>query len=72
MVNYVHFLLEGECRLIEHILVREKPTTQEMRYELYDSETISELKQNEKTIGTGEIIKQKESKVDNKVVEILD
>lgn len=72
MVNYVHFLLEGECRLIEHILVREKPTTKEMRYELYDSKTISELKKNEKTIGTSEIIKQKESKVDNKVVEILD
>ncbi|KAL2716304.1 cGMP-dependent protein kinase-like isoform X2 [Vespula squamosa] len=61
MINYVHFLLEGECRLIEHILVREKPTTQEMRYELYDSETISELKQNKKNE-----TKQKESEVDNK------
>ncbi|XP_046814974.1 uncharacterized protein LOC124422499 isoform X1 [Vespa crabro] len=67
MVNYVHFLLEGECRLIEHILVKKKPTTQEMRYELYDSKTISELKQNERSIDTGETTKQKKSKIDNKV-----
>ncbi|KAF7405078.1 hypothetical protein HZH66_003984 [Vespula vulgaris] len=66
MVNYVHFLLEGECRMIEHILVREKHTTQEMKYELYDSKTVSKLNKNKKNIDTNEI-KQKESKVDNDV-----
>ncbi|XP_043665208.1 uncharacterized protein LOC122627780 [Vespula pensylvanica] len=66
MVNYVHFLLEGECRMIEHILVREKPTIQEMKYELYDSKTVSKLNKNKKNIDTNEI-KQKESKVDNDV-----
>ncbi|XP_018403857.1 PREDICTED: uncharacterized protein LOC108780593 [Cyphomyrmex costatus] len=39
MVNYVHFILSGKCRLIEHMLVRERPSYQGMQYELYDSET---------------------------------
>ncbi|XP_043491458.1 cAMP-dependent protein kinase regulatory subunit-like [Polistes fuscatus] len=71
MVNYVHFLLEGECRLIEHILVKEKPTAHEMRYELFDSEvmsSLSELESNEKNINTDNIIKQKGSKIDDKMV----
>lgn len=38
MVNYVHFVLSGECRLIEHMLVRERPFYDGVRYELYDSE----------------------------------
>ncbi|XP_029053416.1 uncharacterized protein LOC114880996 isoform X1 [Osmia bicornis bicornis] len=37
MVNYVHFLLEGECELIEHIIVREEHSTRGTHYELYDS-----------------------------------
>lgn len=36
MVNYVHFILSGECRLIEHMLVRECSTYKGTRYELYD------------------------------------
>ncbi|XP_026672913.1 uncharacterized protein LOC113464833, partial [Ceratina calcarata] len=36
MVNYVHFLLEGECRLIEHMVVREERTVYGVHYELYD------------------------------------
>ncbi|XP_039309914.1 uncharacterized protein LOC105206843 isoform X1 [Solenopsis invicta] len=39
MVNYVHFILSGKCRLIEHMLVREHLSYHEMQYELYDSET---------------------------------
>ncbi|OAD52387.1 hypothetical protein WN48_01786, partial [Eufriesea mexicana] len=38
MVNYVHFLLEGECRLIEHMIVREKHSVYGTHYELYDPE----------------------------------
>ncbi|KAI4497774.1 hypothetical protein M0802_007100 [Mischocyttarus mexicanus] len=68
MVNYVHFLLEGECRLIEHILVKEKPTSHGMQYELINSEIVSstsELKSNEKNIDNGNIIKQNGSKIDD-------
>ncbi|XP_014470932.1 PREDICTED: uncharacterized protein LOC106742479 isoform X2 [Dinoponera quadriceps] len=36
MVNYVHFILSGECRLIEHLLVREYSTYRGTQYELYD------------------------------------
>lgn len=39
MVNYVHFILNGKCRLIEHMLVHERPSYHGMQYELYDSET---------------------------------
>ncbi|KAK9304618.1 hypothetical protein QLX08_004049 [Tetragonisca angustula] len=38
LVNYVHFLLEGECRLIEHMIVRETDSASGRRYELYDPE----------------------------------
>lgn len=38
MVNYVHFILNGECRLIEHMLVRKRSSYYGMQYELYDSE----------------------------------
>ena len=37
-MNYVHFLLEGECRLIEHMIVRETDSASGRRYELYDPE----------------------------------
>lgn len=36
MVNYVHFILNGECRLIEHMIVRERPSDRGMQYELYE------------------------------------
>ncbi|CAK9796531.1 Cyclic nucleotide-binding domain-containing protein 2 [Anthophora plagiata] len=42
MVNYVHFLLEGECRLIEHMIVREQHSTHGVNYELYDPEKVGE------------------------------
>ena len=38
LVNYVHFLVEGECRLIEHMIVRETHFASGTRYELYDPE----------------------------------
>ncbi|KAL6448422.1 hypothetical protein ACFW04_000385 [Cataglyphis niger] len=38
MVNDVYFILSGECRLIEHMLVRERPSYHGIQYELYDSE----------------------------------
>ncbi|XP_070153254.1 uncharacterized protein [Polyergus mexicanus] len=41
MVNYVHFILSGECRLIEHMLVRERPSYHGIQYELYDPEIFS-------------------------------
>lgn len=41
MVNYVHFILSGECRLIEHMLVRERPFYHGIQYELYDPEISS-------------------------------
>lgn len=43
MVNYVHFILSGECRLIEHMLVREYSTYEGTRYELYDPDTSDAL-----------------------------
>ncbi|EFN76197.1 Uncharacterized protein C20orf152-like protein [Harpegnathos saltator] len=43
MVNYVHFILNGECRLIEHMLVREYSTYGGTRYELYDPDTSNSL-----------------------------
>lgn len=45
MVNYVHFILNGKCRLIEHLLVRERPSYHGMQYKLYDSETFGPQKQ---------------------------
>ncbi|XP_011698331.1 PREDICTED: uncharacterized protein LOC105456180 isoform X2 [Wasmannia auropunctata] len=44
MVNYVYFILNGKCRLIEHMLVRERPYDG-MQYQLYDSETYGPQKQ---------------------------
>ncbi|KAG5312756.1 CNBD2 protein, partial [Acromyrmex insinuator] len=37
MVNYVHFILKGKCRLIEHMLVHERPSYHGMQYELYET-----------------------------------
>jgi len=45
MVNYVHFILNGKCRLIEHMLVREHPSYYGMQYKLYDFETFGPQKQ---------------------------
>lgn len=35
----VHFILSGECRLIEHLLVRKRSSYHGTRYELFDRET---------------------------------
>lgn len=45
LVNYVHFLLEGECRLIEHMIVRETHSASGTRYELYDPEKNNSMKE---------------------------
>ncbi|KAK0098159.1 hypothetical protein PV326_010736 [Microctonus aethiopoides] len=36
MVNYVYFLLSGNCRLIEHMLILEEKRCGEMKYKLYN------------------------------------
>ena len=36
MVHYVYFLLSGECRLIEHMLVEKKQVGKKVKYKLYD------------------------------------
>jgi len=48
MGNYVHFVLSGKCRLIEHMLVRERSTYHGIQYELYDSESLGPQEQLEK------------------------
>lgn len=45
MVNYVHFILNGKCRLIEHMLVRESSPYHGTQYELYNSENFDSQKQ---------------------------
>ncbi|XP_076244479.1 uncharacterized protein LOC143185402 [Calliopsis andreniformis] len=42
MINYVHFVMDGECCLIEHMLVREQFLVNDVQYELYDPEDIAE------------------------------
>lgn len=57
MVNYVHFLLEGECELIEHIIVREERSIRGTHYELYDSKTSTtgdEMRRSLKNLEAGE------------------
>lgn len=38
MVHYVYFLLSGECRLIEHMLVEKNKVGQKVKYKLYTSQ----------------------------------
>lgn len=45
MVNYVHFILSGKCRLIEHMLVRERSSYRGTQYELYDPENFGPQEQ---------------------------
>ncbi|KOC69263.1 Uncharacterized protein C20orf152 like protein [Habropoda laboriosa] len=45
MVNYVHFLLEGECRLIEHMIVYEQNSIHGVNYELYDPDKVDTKKE---------------------------
>ncbi|KAK2588222.1 hypothetical protein KPH14_004257 [Odynerus spinipes] len=76
LVNYVHFILEGECRLIEHMLVKEEPSHHGMRYKLIDSETISsttipQIEKEDKGSGTGKA-KGKGSKTDGEQVDRFD
>lgn len=37
MVNYVYFVLVGECKLIEHMIVEEKKFNREIQYNLYNN-----------------------------------
>lgn len=36
LVNYVHFVIDGECQLMEHMLVREQHGVHGVHYELYE------------------------------------
>ncbi|XP_031783439.1 cyclic nucleotide-binding domain-containing protein 2 [Nasonia vitripennis] len=38
MIHYVYFLLNGECRLVEHMLVEKKRVGKHVKYKLYDSQ----------------------------------
>lgn len=38
MIHYVYFLLNGECRLVEHMLVEKKRVGKNVKYKLYDSQ----------------------------------
>lgn len=37
MVHYVYFLLSGECRLIEHMLIEKKRVGKKVKYKMIDS-----------------------------------
>ncbi|KAK0183117.1 hypothetical protein PV327_001187 [Microctonus hyperodae] len=45
MVNYVYFLLSGNCRLIEHMLILEEKRGHEMKYKLYNPNEYETIKQ---------------------------
>lgn len=49
MVNYVHFLMDGECRLIEHMIVREQFNANGIHYELYDPKDFDPTEQTKKS-----------------------
>ncbi|XP_076668702.1 uncharacterized protein LOC143369112 isoform X2 [Andrena cerasifolii] len=49
MVNYVHFLMDGECRLIEHMIVREQFIANGRHYELYDPKDFHPTEQTKKS-----------------------
>ncbi|XP_046489030.1 cyclic nucleotide-binding domain-containing protein 2 [Neodiprion pinetum] len=36
MVNYVHFILHGKCRVIEHMVIHEELVVNKVKYKLYD------------------------------------
>lgn len=42
MVNYVYFILAGECRLIEHIIIHEEKTFDNVEFKLYEPEESSQ------------------------------
>ncbi|XP_053989307.1 uncharacterized protein LOC128881906 isoform X2 [Hylaeus volcanicus] len=76
MVNYVHFVLDGECRLIEHIVVREQFSADKVHYELYDPKDYLAKKKtkkaSEKTKMAEEKLKKSDSKYDDAQASILD
>lgn len=61
MVNYVHFILNGECRLIEHMLVRERSSYRGIQYELYDSEIFDPREQSRKNVTSKKNAKSNQS-----------
>ncbi|CAB0039878.1 unnamed protein product [Trichogramma brassicae] len=40
MVHYVYFVISGECRLIEHMLVEKYYLRNKVKYKLFDSSTM--------------------------------
>ncbi|XP_020278241.1 uncharacterized protein LOC109851980 isoform X2 [Pseudomyrmex gracilis] len=67
MVNYVHFILHGECRLIEHLLVRERSSYHGAQFELYnaDSPGPQELRTVSKKPASSDKLKLTEAKLYN-------
>ncbi|XP_012148200.1 uncharacterized protein LOC100880244 isoform X2 [Megachile rotundata] len=59
MVNFVHFLLEGECQLIEHIIVHEQESTHGMHYELYDPQKFASQGEAKRSSRSMESVEQK-------------
>ncbi|XP_076631746.1 uncharacterized protein LOC143346931 isoform X1 [Colletes latitarsis] len=76
MVNYVHFLMDGECHLIEHILVREEISNNKVHYELYDpKDSVAKIEAKQpsrKTKVTEKKLKKLESKHDTTRVQARD
>jgi len=62
MANYVHFILSGKCRLIEHMLIQERTSYRGMQYELYDSEGLGPQEQLEKIFENNNMEFKKESR----------
>ena len=44
MVNYVYFVLAGECRLIEHMIIHEEKSFGKLKYSLYKTEEAQKVK----------------------------
>ncbi|XP_043267774.1 uncharacterized protein [Venturia canescens] len=42
MVNYVYFILAGECRLIEHIIIQEEKSFDNVKFKLYEPDESSQ------------------------------
>lgn len=72
MVNYVHFILHGECRLIEHLLVRERSSYHGAQFELYnaDSPGPQELRTVSKKPASSDKLKLTEAKLYNTFNEV--
>ncbi|XP_024945999.1 cyclic nucleotide-binding domain-containing protein 2-like [Cephus cinctus] len=61
MVNSVYFVLEGECRLIEHMLVHEQIKRREHKYRLYKPVDLNLIDKTNSNEGTDSVSQQEES-----------